>query len=173
MKATRNTYPDPVAPPRWRQLPDPSRSPFRNVSAPVLCGLFVGGILAASPLAFWWLPRATVYALGLILIASVYIGFSVADGRWKVIAAETGVAAALIVTAATAVTRASVAPRSRTDRPRTQRPMATPDPLRRQHAMVAAVLRRHRLGRRRPASRSISSRNPGPLAIGRRSWPSP
>jgi hypothetical protein len=71
----------------------------------VLCGLVVGGILAASPLTFWWLPRATVYALGLIIIASVYIGFSMADRRWKVIAGETGVAAAFIVTAATAVTR--------------------------------------------------------------------
>ena len=70
----------------------------------MLCGLVVRGILAASPLTFWWLPRATVYALGLIVIASVYIGFSVADGRWKVIAGETGVAAAFIVTAATAVT---------------------------------------------------------------------
>jgi hypothetical protein len=34
-----------------------------------------------SPLGFWWLEPKTVYALGLALIAAVYIGFSVADGR--------------------------------------------------------------------------------------------
>lgn len=48
-----------------------------------------GGILtAASPLLFWWLPPATVYALGLVLIAGVYIGFAVADGRRRVLIAE-------------------------------------------------------------------------------------
>ena len=102
MNTTRKIDHDPVVP---RRRPSHAARPaFRNVSAPVLCGLGVGILLAASPLAFWWLPRATVYALGLILIASVYIGFSVADGRWKVIAGETGVAAAFIVTAAIAVT---------------------------------------------------------------------
>jgi hypothetical protein len=112
----------------------------------VLCGLVVGGILAASPLTFWWLPRATVYALGLIVIASVHIGFSVADGRWKIIAGETGVAAAFIVTAAIAVTGPAWLLVAGLTRPRTERPLATPDPLRRQHAIVAAILRRHRLG---------------------------
>jgi hypothetical protein len=63
----------------------------------------VGLVLVASPLAVWWQPRATVYALGLALIASVYMGLSVADLRWQVIAVETGVAAAFIVIAATAV----------------------------------------------------------------------
>ena len=29
----------------------------------------------------WWLDAATVYALGLALIASVYIGFAVADRK--------------------------------------------------------------------------------------------
>ena len=47
----------------------------------------------ATPFAFWWLTPATVYAIGLVFIAAVYIGFSVADGRWKVIATETTVAA--------------------------------------------------------------------------------
>jgi hypothetical protein len=45
----------------------------------VLWGVFVGALQAATPLAFWWLNSATVYALGLIVIASVYIGFAVAD----------------------------------------------------------------------------------------------
>jgi hypothetical protein len=67
-------------------------------------GLVFGGIQAASPLAFWWLDAATVYALGLVLIASVYIGFAVADGRWVVIALETNVAAIFVLVAAAAVT---------------------------------------------------------------------
>jgi hypothetical protein len=61
-------------------------------------------IQAASPIGFWWLDPATVYALGLTLIASVYIGFSVADGRWKIIAVECGVASVFVVIAAAAVT---------------------------------------------------------------------
>ena len=67
-------------------------------------GLVFGVIQAASPLAFWWLDTATVYALGLVLIASVYIGFAVADGRWFVIAVETNVAAIFVLVAAAAVT---------------------------------------------------------------------
>jgi hypothetical protein len=63
-----------------------------------------GCLQAASPLAFFWLDDATVYALGLTLIAAVYIGFSVADGRPKVLIVETGVATAFVVVAAAAVT---------------------------------------------------------------------
>jgi hypothetical protein len=64
-----------------------------------------GGIQAASPLALWWLDASTVYAISLVLIASVYIGFAVADGRWVVIAVETNVAAIFVVVAAAAVTQ--------------------------------------------------------------------
>jgi hypothetical protein len=42
--------------------------------------------------------------LGPVLIASVYIGFAVADGRPKVIAAESIVASVFVVVAAAAVT---------------------------------------------------------------------
>jgi hypothetical protein len=63
-----------------------------------------GLLQAASPLAFFWLDAATVYALGLAVIAAIYIGFAVADGRGRVIAVETVVAAAFIVVAAVAVT---------------------------------------------------------------------
>ena len=42
--------------------------------------------------------------LGLALIASIYIGFAVADGHWVVIAVETNVAAIFVVVAAAAVT---------------------------------------------------------------------
>jgi hypothetical protein len=45
-----------------------------------------------------------VYALGLIVIASVYMGFGVADGRWKVIAVESSVASIFVIVAAAAVT---------------------------------------------------------------------
>ncbi len=75
-----------------------------KLRAPVIWGLVVGGFQAASPLAFWWLDTATVYALGLIVIASVYIGFAVADGRWNVIAVESGVTSVFVVVAAAAVT---------------------------------------------------------------------
>ena len=71
---------------------------------PVLWGVVVGALQAASPLAFWWLEPATVYALGLALIAAVYIGFAVADGRPPVIVVECVVAAVFVVLAAAGVT---------------------------------------------------------------------
>jgi len=86
------------------RLTGASRTRLRNLRAPITWGAVVGVIMAASPIGIWWLNPATVYALGLILIASVYIGFSVADGRWKVIAVECGVASAFVVIAAAAVT---------------------------------------------------------------------
>jgi hypothetical protein len=72
--------------------------------APAGWGVVFGGLQAASPLAFPWLTPATVYSLGLTLIAAVYVGFGVADGRRRVLAVETGVAASFIVIAAIAVT---------------------------------------------------------------------
>ena len=71
----------------------------------MLWGVVWGGIQAASPLALWWLDPSTVYALGLVLIAAVYIGFAVADGRWLVIAVETNVAAIFVIIAAAAITQ--------------------------------------------------------------------
>ena len=76
----------------------------RGLRVPLIAGAAIGVAQAATPFAFWWLPPATVYALGLVFIAAVYIGFSVADGRWKVIAAETTVATVFVVVAAVAVT---------------------------------------------------------------------
>ena len=46
----------------------------------------------------------TIYALELALIAAVYIGFAVADGRPRVIAVEITVAALFVVLAAASVT---------------------------------------------------------------------
>ena len=48
---------------------------------PILWGVVFGVNPGRSPLAFWWLDPATVYALSLVVIAAVYIGFAVADGR--------------------------------------------------------------------------------------------
>jgi hypothetical protein len=76
----------------------------RSLRAPVLWGIVWGVIQAAAPLGFWWLAPATVYALSLALIAAVYIGFAVADGRPRVIAVETTVAGGFVVLAAVGVT---------------------------------------------------------------------
>jgi hypothetical protein len=72
--------------------------------APIGWGLVFGAIQAASPLALRWLEPATVQALLLTLIAAVYIGFAVADGRPRVIAVECVVAGAFVLLATTAVT---------------------------------------------------------------------
>ena len=56
---------------------------------------FLGG----SPLAVRWLDHATVLALELVLIAAVYIGFAVADGRPRVIAVECAVAGLFVISA--------------------------------------------------------------------------
>jgi hypothetical protein len=71
---------------------------------PVVWGVVWGCLQAASPLGFFWLDTATVYALGLALIAAIYIGLAVGDGRPGVIAVETVVAAVFVVVAAVAVT---------------------------------------------------------------------
>jgi hypothetical protein len=71
----------------------------RSLRTPVAWGVAFGVLQAASPLAFPWLDAVTVYALGLPLIAAVYIGFAVADGRAHVLAVETLVASAFVVTA--------------------------------------------------------------------------
>ena len=68
----------------------PSRLTGRSLRGPVLWGVVFGVIQAAAPLGFWWLDPATVYGLSLTLIAAVYLGFAVADGRPRVIAVEGG-----------------------------------------------------------------------------------
>jgi hypothetical protein len=78
-------------------------SPRENRAA-MLWGIAVGVLQAATPLLIWWLDPATVYALGLAVIAGIYVGFAVADGRAKVIAVESSVAFGFVVVAAAAVT---------------------------------------------------------------------
>jgi hypothetical protein len=88
-----------MTPPRTASPPaEPS------LRAPLLWGVAFGAIQAAAPLGFWWLDPATVYALSLVLIAAVYIGFAVADGRRRVVAVETAVAGGFVVLAAAGVT---------------------------------------------------------------------
>jgi len=86
--------------------PTPVAAPHREqpIRVPVLWGLAVGALQAASPLALRWLDQATVQALLLALIAAVYIGFAVADGRPKVIAVESAIAGAFVLLAAVGVT---------------------------------------------------------------------
>ncbi|MGS0684283.1 hypothetical protein ACVBEQ_03820 [Nakamurella sp. GG22] len=77
---------------------------FANGRAPLIWGALWGVLQAAAPLSLWWLDAATVYGMSIALIAAVYIGFAVADGRPTVIAAETIVAGAFAVLAAAGVT---------------------------------------------------------------------
>ena len=67
-------------------------------------GVAFGVLQAVSPLGLWWLDPDLVWAISLVIIASIYVGFAVADGRPSVVAAEVGVAASFIVVAALAVT---------------------------------------------------------------------
>jgi hypothetical protein len=84
----------------------PTTNPLteRSLRAPVLWGVVWGVIQAAAPLGLRWLDPATVYALSLALIAGVYIGFAVADGRRTIIAVETTVAGGFVVLGAVGVT---------------------------------------------------------------------
>jgi hypothetical protein len=66
-------------------------------------GVLTGLLCAALPLPLWWLPPATVYAVTVAAIATIYIGFAVADGRVRVLVAEVGVATGFIVLAAIAL----------------------------------------------------------------------
>jgi len=76
---------------------------MRQAARPIFWGLAVGGVQAAIPLLFWWLTPLTVQSVLLAAIAAVYVGFAVADGRPRVIAVESLVAIAFIVTAMVAV----------------------------------------------------------------------
>jgi hypothetical protein len=77
--------------------------PQEDLAPPVSWGVAVGALNVVVPVAFWWLDLATVHALAIALIAAVYIGFAVADGRPRVIATETAVVGLFVVVAAAAV----------------------------------------------------------------------
>jgi len=80
------------------------RSGHRSLRTAVAWGVVFGVLQAAAPLALFWLDSATVYALSLPLIAAVYIGFAVADGRPHVLAVETSVVTVFVLVAAATVT---------------------------------------------------------------------
>lgn len=84
--------------------PQATAAPGPALRAAMLWGILAGVLQAATPLLFGWLDRATVYALGLVVIAAVYVGFAVADGRPKIVAVESGVTLAFVVVAAAAIT---------------------------------------------------------------------
>jgi hypothetical protein len=75
-----------------------------SLQAPVLWGLALGAVQAASPLMLRWLEPATLHAMYISLIAAIYIGFAVADGRTKVLVVEVAVASVFVLIAAVAVT---------------------------------------------------------------------
>ena len=74
-----------------------------SLRAPILWGVVVGILQALAPLGFWWLSSDLVWAIPLAMIASIYIGFAVADGRTRVIAVEVLVAAAFTLVALVAI----------------------------------------------------------------------
>jgi hypothetical protein len=76
----------------------------RPALKPIMWGVLIGAIQAASPLAIRWLEPATVQSVCIALIAAVYIGFAVADGRTNVMIVETTIAAAFLVVALVGVT---------------------------------------------------------------------
>ena len=67
-------------------------------------GIAFGVAQAAVAMAFWWLEPSTVHALMVALIAAVYIGLAVSDGRRNVIIAESTVVVAFFIAAASSVT---------------------------------------------------------------------
>jgi len=76
----------------------------KSLRTPILWGVAVGILQAGSPLGLWWLDPAMVWAISLVVIASIYVGFAVADGRSIVIAVEVGVAFSFVILAAIAIT---------------------------------------------------------------------
>jgi uncharacterized membrane protein YedE/YeeE len=56
-----------------------------------------------DPARYWWLERATVDSLTIVLTAAVYVGFAGGYGLWTVLLVESGVAAVFVVVAATAI----------------------------------------------------------------------
>jgi len=75
----------------------------KSLRTPILWGIAVGVLQAGSPVGLWWLDPAMVWALSLVIIASIYVGFAVADGRPIVIAVEVGVASSFVILAASAI----------------------------------------------------------------------
>jgi hypothetical protein len=81
-----------------------NESPRAAFTPPViLWGVGVGIFQTISPILFWWLDAVNVWAVALAMIAAIYVGFAVADGRRRVIAVEVLVAFAFVVCATVAI----------------------------------------------------------------------
>ena len=83
---------------------DSSTTHSSTTSRAIGWGVVIGVAQGAIALAFWWVPLATVHALMITMIAAVYVGFAVSDGRTRVIAVEVAVVVAFFTAAAIAVT---------------------------------------------------------------------
>lgn len=71
--------------------------------AVILSGIAVGIFQAFCPIVMWWLNAVDLWSVALALIAAVYVGFAVADGRKRVIATEVTVAFAFVICATLAM----------------------------------------------------------------------
>jgi hypothetical protein len=71
--------------------------------AVILWGVAVGVFQAFSPMALWWLDAVDVWGVALALIAAVYVGFAVGDGRKAVLVVEIVVAFAFVLCATLAM----------------------------------------------------------------------
>jgi hypothetical protein len=71
--------------------------------AVILSGVAVGIFQAFCPIVLWWLAAVDIWGVALAMIASVYVGFAVADGRRAVIAVEVMVAFAFVICATVAM----------------------------------------------------------------------
>jgi hypothetical protein len=86
------------------QNPEPEGATTASLRLVILWGVVVGVLQAFSPVGLWWLDPELVWALSLTIIASIYVGFAVADGRPNVVAVEVGVTTGFVVLAAAAIT---------------------------------------------------------------------
>jgi hypothetical protein len=75
----------------------------RSATAILVWGVLIGVLQTFSPVAFWWLDQDVVWALSVVAIAFVYVGFAVADGRPRIIAIESVVAMGFVVLACVAI----------------------------------------------------------------------
>lgn len=98
------------------------------------------------------------------LIAAVYIGFAVADGRPRVIAVESSIAGAFLLLAGTAITASAWLLVLGYTGHGLKDAWQERNPLCRQHPIVAAVLRHRRLARRRHPHHRDRRRSQLPLA---------
>ena len=82
------------------EFSEASRASLRTL---VLWGVLVGAFQAASPVGLWWLHQDVVWAITLVIIAPIYVGLAVGDGRRRVIVVEVAVASAFVILAAVAI----------------------------------------------------------------------